>query len=284
MTGLVAVLAGTGVGLGLWLFLAGLRGARLLPDLRSMLPAGLESEKALAWVASAAVGATLVFAMTGWPVAAVITAGTILWLPRPLAARSERADESAKTEAIASWAEMIRDNIAGSAGLEQALIASASVAPTAIAPEMRRFAGRVDRMSTVDALIRLGEDLDHPSADLVVVALVNAARMEARELGPLLGRLADTIRADVRMRLRVEVGRARIRTSARIVVATTLVTIAFLFAFSRQLLDAYDSTTGQLWLVVVAGVFALGGWMLHSYGQIDMPERFAARTTTGPRQ
>lgn len=284
MSGLVAVLAGTGVGLGLWLSFAGLRGARLLPDLRSMLPADLESEKALAWVASAAVGAALVFAMTAWPVAAVITAGTVLWLPRPLAARSERADESAKTEAIASWAEMIRDNIAGSAGLEQALIASASVAPTAIAPELRRFAGRVDRMSTVDALIRLGADLDHPSADLVVVALVNAARMEARELGPLLGRLADTIRADVRMRLRVEVGRARIRTSARIVVATTLVTIAFLFAFSRQLLEAYDSTTGQVWLVVVAGVFALGGWMLHSYGQIDMPERFAARTTTGPRQ
>ena len=55
----------------------------------------------------------------------------------------------------------------------------------------------------------------------------------------------------------------------------------FLFAFSRQLLKAYDSTTGQLWLVLVAGVFALGGWMLHSYGQIDMPERFAARTTNG---
>ena len=284
MTALIAVLAGSGIGLGLWLFLAGVRGTPLLPDASSLLPSGLDTENAIGWLAGAAVGAALVFALTGWPVAAVITAAAILRLPRPLAARSERADESAKTEAIASWAEMIRDNIAGSAGLEQALIASASVAPTAIAPELRRFVGRVDRMSTVDALIRLGEDLDHPSADLVVVALVNAARMEARELGPLLGRLADTIRADVRMRLRVEVGRARIRTSARIVVATTLVTIGFLFAFSRQLLEAYDSTTGQVWLVVVAGVFALGGWMLHSYGQIDMPERFAARTTNGARE
>ena len=281
MTALIAVLAGSGIGLGLWLFLAGVRGTPLLPGASSLLPSGLDTEKAIGWFAGAAVGAALVFALTGWPVAAVITAGAILWLPRPLAARSERDDVSAKTAAIASWAEMIRDNIAGSAGLEQALIASASVAPTAIAPELRRFVGRVDRMSTVDALIRLGEDLDHPSADLVVVALVNAARMEARELGPLLGRLADTIRADVRMRLRVQVGRARIRTSARIVVATTLVTIGFLFAFSRQLLEAYDSTTGQVWLVVVAGVFALGGWMLHSYGQIDMPERFAARTTKG---
>ena len=281
MTVLISVLVGAAFGLGLWMLFAGMRGIQLLPSTSAVFPSDIKAEMAVGWVAGSAIAGVLVFAFTSWPVAAVITAGVVLWLPRPLAARSSRQDESAKTEAIASWTEMIRDNIAGSAGLEQALIASSSVAPLAIAPELRRFAARVDRMSTVDALARLGEDLDHPSADLVVVALVNAARMEARELGPLLGRLAETIRADVRMRLRVEVGRARIRTSARIVVATTLVTMAFLFAFSRQLLKAYDSTTGQLWLLLVAGVFALGGWMLHSYGQIDMPERFAARTNNG---
>ena len=42
--------------------------------------------------------------------------------------------------------------------------------------------------------------------------------MEGRDIGALLSRLADSIRTDVRMRLRVEVGRARIRTSARIVI------------------------------------------------------------------
>ncbi len=281
MTVLVTVFLGASFGLGLWMLFAGMRGIQLLPSLTALFPGDTKAEVALGWFAGSAIAGVLTFATTGWPVAAVIVAGIVVWLPRPLAARSSRQDESAKTEAIASWTEMIRDNIAGSAGLEQALIASASVAPLAIAPELRRFAARLDRMSTVDALARLGADLDHPSADLVVVALVNAARMEARELGPLLGRLAETIRADVRMRLRVEVGRARIRTSARIVVATTLVTMAFLFAFSRQLLKAYDSTTGQLWLLLVASVFALGGWMLSSYGQIDMPERFAARTTNG---
>jgi len=281
MTVLISVVLGAAFGLGLWLFYAGSRGIQLLPSISTVFPSDVRTEKAFAWLAGSAVAGVLVFALTGWPVAAVITAGIVVWLPRPLAAQSSRQDESAKKEATASWTVTIRDNIAGSAGLEQALIASSAVAPLAIAPELRRFAARVDRMSTVDALARLGADLDHPSADLVVVALVNAARMEARELGPLLGRLAETIRADVRMRLRVEVGRARIRTSARIVVATTLVTMAFLFAFSRQLLKAYDSTTGQLWLLLVAGVFALGGWMLHSYGQIDMPERFAARTNNG---
>ena len=278
MTSLIAALLGAGLGLGIVLAGAGWRGVTLLPSWRVLFPTLDRAQTAATWLAAAVVSGLVVLALTGWPVAAVLVAVTVGWFPRPLAARAHVQNASARTEAIAVWAEMIRDNIAGSAGLEQALIAASAVAPEAIAPELRRFAARVDRMPTVDALARLGTELDHPSGDLVVVALVNAARMEARELGPLLGRLAETIRADVRMRLRVEVGRARIRTSARIVVATTLVTIAFLFAFSRQLLAAYDSTAGQMWLIVVAAVFVLGGWMLHAYSQIDMPERFAART------
>jgi Flp pilus assembly protein TadB len=101
--------------------------------------------------------------------------------------------------------------------------------------------------------------------------------MEARELGPLLSRLAESIRGDVRMRLRVEVGRARIRTSARIVTLTTIVTIMFMFLFSRDLLSAYDTLGGQLWLIVVGGIFAMGGWLLRRYGEIEMPDRFTAR-------
>ncbi|MDW3220930.1 MAG: hypothetical protein R8F63_20190 [Acidimicrobiales bacterium] len=279
MSLLMAAAAGTGIGLGVLLIVAGLRGQRILPGLDRLFPSATNVETAAAWCGAAAITGIVVYALVGWPVAAVLAAGTVIWLPRPLAARTNRDTAVARTEAIASWAEMIRDNMAGSAGLEQALIASAHVAPAAIAPELRRFAGRIDRMPLVDALGRLGAEVDHPSADLVVVALVNAARMEARELGPLLGRLADTIRADVRMRLRVEVGRARIRTSARIVVATSVATIGFLFVFSRQLLEAYDSLAGQLWLLVVAGVFALGGWLLSSYGQLEMPERFSARTS-----
>jgi Flp pilus assembly protein TadB len=279
MTAIAVVVAGAGVGLGLWSVILGLRGTSVLPSIGDLFPSVERTEVALAWVAGSALTGLVVFAATGWLVAALLASGVVVAVPRAVAARADRNCHLARTEAVAVWAEMIRDNIAGAAGLEQALVASAAVAPKAIRPELRRFSGRLDRMATVDALGRLGTELDHPSADLVVVALVNAARMEARELGPLLGRLAETIRADVRMRQRVEVGRARIRTSARIVVATTVITIAFLFVFSRQLLEAYNSTAGQLWLVLVGGVFALGGWMLHAYGQIDMPERFAARST-----
>jgi hypothetical protein len=51
MTALIAVLAGSGIGLGLWLLLAGVRGTRLLPDTRSLLPSGLDTENAIGWLA-----------------------------------------------------------------------------------------------------------------------------------------------------------------------------------------------------------------------------------------
>jgi len=276
MSALVVVALGAGIGVGLVLVLAGWRGHSVVPSMRWLVPSA-RPEVGLAWIAAATAVGIGALAITGWPVAAVASAALVWTSPRLTSARNTRDEATTRTEAIASWAEMIRDNMAGSAGLEQALSASTRVGPAAIRPELTRFAARLDRMSLTEALVRLGEDLDHPSADLIVVSLVNATRMEARELGPLLGRLSEAIRGDVRMRLRVEVGRARIRTSARIVVATTAITMAFLFVFSRRLLEAYDSPTGQLWLVLVAGVFAAGGWLLRTYGAIDMPERFTAR-------
>lgn len=277
MNTLIAVAIGVGLGAGVLLVVAGCRGQRVLPSLRGLAPTAARPEVSLAWLTGSFVAGLSVLALTGWIVAAVAVGGMVWTMPRLSSTRKQRDGMVARTEAIASWAEMIRDNMAGSAGLEQALLASARVGPAPIRPQLARFAARLDRMPLTDALIRLGADLDHPSADLVVVSLVNATRMEARELGPLLGRLAEAIRGDVKMRLRVEVGRARIRTSARIVVATTLATMGFLFLFSRRLLDAYDSFAGQLWLVLVAAVFAAGAWLLRVYGQIDMPERFSAR-------
>lgn len=277
MNAIAALAVGGGVGAGVLLCVAGWRGHRVLPAVGGPGGVGLPSRTSLAWMLAALPAGLIIFALTGWIVAAVACGALILWAPRISKARTQQDDLVARTEAIAAWAEMIRDNMAGSAGLEQALLASARVAPAPIRVELRRFAARLDRVPLTEALIGLGHDVDHPSADLVVVSLVNATRMEARELGPLLGRLAEAIRGDVRMRLRVEVGRARIRTSARIVVATTAATMGFLFLFSRRLLEAYDSLAGQLWLLLVAAVFTGGACLLRFYGRVEMPERFSAR-------
>lgn len=283
MATLTFVALSAGVGLGVLLIVQGIRGRSVLPDMRARSDKA-ELERTVAVVSVAAVAAATILAITGWPVAAAATFGAVISGRRLLDADNDRASSIARTQAIASWTEMIRDNMAGAAGLEQALMTTAGLAPAPIAAEVARFAHRLEDMPLADALARLGDDLDHPSADLVVAALANAARMESRDLGALLSRLAESIRGDVRMRLRVEVGRARIRTSARIVIGVTVFTIVFMYLFSRPLLDVYDTAAGQLWLVVVLGIFGLGGWMLSYYSEIEMPDRFSARRQRARQQ
>ena len=268
-----------GAAVGLLIAVAGLRGHRLLPDAARPTIGGIRAERRVVWVAGAGVASLVVYGVTGWPVAAFAIAVVVLGGPRLFGGRARRADSIARTEAIATWTELIRDNMAGAAGLEQALVASVGVCPEAISTEVRRFGRRLEHERLVEALAGLGDDLDHPSADLVVAALANAARMEGRDLGALLGRLAESTRADVRMRLRVEVGRARIRTSARIVIAVTGFTMAFLYVSAPALLEAYDSLAGQAWLALVFAIFALGLWLMDAYSQIEMPQRFSARRT-----
>ena len=266
-----------GAAVGILVTFAGLRGHRLLPELARPTHTRLESQRTTAVIVGAVVAGVVVYGITGWPVAGLAVAATALVAPRLVGARERRANNIARTEAIATWTELIRDNMAGAAGLEQALMASVGVCPAAIAPEVGRFGRRLEHEPLGDALAELGDDLCHPSADLVVAALANAARMEGRDVGALLSRLAESIRADVRMRLRVEVGRARIRTSARIVIAVTGFTMVFLYLSAPSLLEAYDSLAGQVWLAFVFAIFALGLWLMDTYSQIEMPQRFSAR-------
>lgn len=277
MTTLFAAGIGALFGLGVWLAVIALRGMRVLPEARRLVPAAVSDQRAVVWLSTAVVAGLVVGVATGWPVAGVACGVGVLAGPAALGGEAHRRTETTTAEAIASWADMIRDTMAGAAGLEESLIQTAAVAPTAIAPELKTFARRLRHWPLDDALTALASDLDHPSADLLVAALAAAARLEARDLGELLARLAEAIRGDVRMRVRVEVGRARIRTSGRIAVATTVATVVFLYVFAGHLLEPYDTAAGQVWLLVVAGVFFAAGWLLHYYGRLEAPERFTLR-------
>jgi Flp pilus assembly protein TadB len=266
-----------GAALGLLMIGFGLTGRQVLPASRSLFPSGTSAATATAWTAGAVVVSLAVLALTRWVGAAIGIGILLLAMPWFFGGSGTSKRDLERTQAIATWAEMIRDNLSGAAGLEQALGATAEIAPRPIDREVRAFANRLDSMSVVDALVLLGEDLDNPAADLVVVSLANASRMEGRDLGPLLTRLAESIRADIRMRLRVAVGRARIQTSAKIVMFVTLATVAIIYIFSRDLLDVYDSTVGQFWLLAVFGLFLVSMWFMNHYAVLQVPERFTAR-------
>jgi hypothetical protein len=102
--------------------------------------------------------------------------------------------------------------------------------------------------------------------------------MEASDMTGLLSRLAEAIRGEARMRIRVEVGRTRVRTATKVIVGVVGATIALLTVLNRSYLVAYDSPGGQMMLMVVGAIFATGGWMLLHMSELDMPERFSARS------
>jgi len=181
-----------------------------------------------------------------------------LW--RPDAGARARTD---RIEAIAVWAEMLRDTLAAAAGLEQAILATAQTAPAPVAAEVAALAQRIrDGERLPDALHTFAEDLNDATGDLVVAALVMAATRQARQLTDLLSSLARSAREQATMRLRVEAGRARVRSSVRVVVGVTLSMATGLVLLNRGYLQPYDQATGQLVLLLAGSLFAVSfAWL-----------------------
>jgi hypothetical protein len=84
------------------------------------------------------------------------------------------------------------------------------------------------------------------------------------------------------MRLRVESGRARTRTSVRVVVGTTLVFAVGLVLLNREYLVPYDSAFGQLMLLAVGGLFGVAFWWLSRIADVAKPERFLTDQEVSP--
>jgi tight adherence protein B len=283
MTILIALTAGALVGLGLWLTVGATLGWELLPTRQQLTARLVRLQAAATRSGLAGLVAVAVLVVTGWPVAALLAGVGTVVAPRLVGGRQARQAAIERTEAIAAWAESVRDTMAAAAGLEEALAATAVAPPAAIAPEVRLLAERLRHQRLTDALAGFGNDLDHPSSDLVVAALTIAARMEAADLGSLLSRLAVSIRDDATMRVKVEVGRQRLRTSAKIILGSVAATVVMLMVLNRSYLDAYDTPFGQAMLAVVGAVFGGGSWLMAKMSDIDLPERFVPRTPGGGR-
>lgn len=282
MTGFVVTLLGGLTGVGALVAVAGARGRslRTRPGGPGLLPAvdALGKRMALAVSLGGALALT-----TRWAVAALVGAMVGWHLPTSLMARGRHSRELAKVDAIAGWVEQIRDTLAAANGLEHALVTSARVAPTPIAADVERLAARTAYEPLPVALRRFADEVDHPLADFVVVALAVAAEQEARELGALLGQLAETARDEARLRTRVWVGRARNRTVVRVIGGVLVIVVGLLVVTDRDYLAPYDSPGGQIALAVIAAVFALSLASMERMGRIRLPDRFIGQRLTQER-
>ena len=231
------------------------------------------------WSTAAGVLAAL---LTRWAAAFVIGALAAVLAPTLVGARAKRDAVIARTEAVASWAEMLRDTMAASAGLQAAIAVTAAVAPEPIAPQARELARSMQREGLPAALRRFATEVDDPAADIVAVALTVAATRQASHVGEVLDRAASAARASAAMRVSVEASRARTYTSARIIVTVTAGMGCGIALLSRSYLDPFDAAAGQLVLLVIAALFGAGLWSLSRMAQIDSGPRVLLNTDRMP--
>ena len=215
---------------------------------------------------------------TRWLVAAVGLGALVVAWPRLFgASRAEQARIN-RLEGLVGWTESLRDTIAAHASLEQAIPATTDGAPPVIRPALVRLTGQIKARAPMEgALLALAAELDDPSADLVVAALILNVRRRGDRLAEVLTGLAAAAREEVDLRRRVSAGRAGLRRGVQMVVALTVAFATFLIVFGGAYLRPYDSPAGQIALGVVIAMFAVGfAWMRQLSGA-DEARPFLAR-------
>jgi tight adherence protein B len=266
--GLVGLLAGVGV----FLIVAGCR-RQTIADTRAVT---VRWEQ-LWWRVFLMVGGFLAgWLMTGWPAAGVLAAAAAAVAPMLVGAHRRRSEVHARSEALAEWAEMLRDTITAHAGLREAVALTARVAPAPIRGEVQALAVRAEREPLGAALRHFALDMADPVADLIVASLVIAAERQAQRLSDLLSQIATAAREQTAMRLRIETGRARTYASSRALVVITFGLAVVLMVFSPKFMAPYDTATGQIVLIVIGGFFAAALAALASMSRPAKPPRLLA--------
>jgi Flp pilus assembly protein TadB len=223
-----------------------------------------------------AIGAALlVLIFTHWVVAAV--AVVILVLAGPALFGGARAEKlgAARLAGLAVWTESLRDTIAGAVGLEQAIMASATAPPPAIAADVKALADRLRvRVPMPRALRMFADDLDDPGADLICSALILNSRLRGPGLRQVLSSLADAARDELEMRERIGAGRQSTRRSVLIIMIVTLAFVFGLRLLNPGYVEPYESFIGQVILFLVVMLFAAGFFWLRRLSAFDLPGRF----------
>lgn len=239
--------------------------------------------RATATSAAIAVAAGIIgWAATGWVAVGGLAAGVTVIAPRLAGTKARRQQAQERTEALASWAEMLRDTVSAHAGLREAISITAKVAPVAIRENVQRLSARAEREQLAKALRQFANEVADPVADLIVAALVIASDRQAHRLSELLSQIASSAREQAGMRIRVETGRARTYASARALVLITFGFAVVLMLFSPTYMEPYNSITGQLVLIMIAGLFAGALWGLVQLGRPSEPPRILAGVEREP--
>jgi Flp pilus assembly protein TadB len=226
---------------------------------------------------AASVVAVTFLIVTGWLLPAGV-AGVATWIISGGYLRSGTPTPVtlARLDGLASWIESVRDLLLAGEQTMGAVAASARSCPAAIRPSVRRLAASLGRRDPEEALRRFAAEIDDPVADLVAVGLLIAIRRGARTAA-VLSALAEQTRFLAERRRLVEAERAPARREVRVLTGLMSALLAALLLAGRSsFLDAYDTPSGQVVLVVAILAFAGLVARTQTLSRFPTPGRFLA--------
>ena len=228
-----------------------------------------------------AVMAVVVLVATRW-VAAAAGAGALVVGWRWLLASTTATVELTKVEAIAKWLEDLRDLLRRSSlGVEDAIEMAATTTtsgPLAV-PLATLVIRRRQGMRMTDALWDLAQTVAHPTCDSAVAAiqLVLDGGAGGARLYDTLEELAASARDEVRARQEILRIRRVYQQAMRRLLVITIVFVAVLAWFARDLLAPYRQPAGQVWLLIPVGLWAGSMTWLRHLMRFDAGARYRLR-------
>jgi lysylphosphatidylglycerol synthetase-like protein (DUF2156 family) len=218
----------------------------------------------------------ITLAFTGWLVAAIVIAVSAWLVVRAVQRRDPHADDVARTEALASWIENLRDVLVAGDQPIGAIGATVSTCPEVIRPSVRRLATSLGRQDPDVAFRRFADDLDDPLGDLVAAGLLIAVQRGARTVA-VLSTLAEQARQQADRRRLIDAERAPVQREVRLLTAIMAALVLGLVVFGRaEYLRPYDSAGGQVFLGAVLTIYALLLVRVQRLAAHPRPSRFLA--------
>ncbi len=263
LTNVSMVSAGLLIGAGVWMLTMVAVGRTDIFEIQrtSTRAKSLDRQRASVRQLLAALAASLFiyFVTSWWAVFPIAMTGTFLFAGK-FTRRTTESLDMATGEALASWAERVRDAVQAGTGLVSAFHAAARSCAPSIAEQATDLADDASKIGISPALVRFSGRVGLGSADALVMAMIVAEQRGGRELVSLLNSEIDAIRHELAVEREENGIRQRYRTAVRIIVVTMAVSMVGYRALSPQFMSAYDSFGGQVVLLVIGSVMlaALG--------------------------
>ena len=281
---LLALLAGSGLAIGVLAFVAVLTGrtdgwsiawpGRLLAAARSLWVGPHRSpvlrRRHQHRLIAAAIAAAVVWVISGMPVAGLLIGMAIPGLPWLLSAGKLEQTAIGRLEAVEAWTRRLKDIVDVGTGLQQAIVSSVDSVPADIESEVRDLAARLQAgHDPTDALYRFADDLADQHADEVIVALIQHLTMRGARLGDVLVGIADAAAEQIVTRREVHAERANARFTLRFLTGMVIAEFAF-GALAPTYVAPYATGTGQAILLVASATFV---GLLIAARQASLPRR-----------